>query len=192
VLSTPDSTSLAVRAARPDEAPALAELMERTFRDTYGGNSTRSELEKYVAARFGAERQRRELEDPGLVTLLVAPGPPRDGDGEGAPVAFAQLRLAGGAPVPACVDARRPAELSRFYVDRAWHGRGVAATLMAACVAAAGEAGADALWLLVYKINAHAIAFYRKAGFAAVGSAPFRFGDEIHDDVVMVRPVGPA
>ena len=138
-----------------------------------------AELEKHVAHHFGAERQRRELEDPGLRTLFA--------ELAGTPAAFAQLRLQGGAPAPACVEARRPAELSRFYVDRAWHGRGVAAPLMAACVAAARGAGADALWLNVYRINARAIAFYRKQGFAAVGSAPFRFGDEIHDDVVMAR-----
>jgi ribosomal protein S18 acetylase RimI-like enzyme len=186
VTSTLDPPPLTVRPAHPDEAASLAELMERTFRDTYGGNSTAAELEKYVAARFGVERQRRELEDPALCTLLV--------EHAGTPVAFAQLRPRMRHGVPACVPAARPAELSRFYVDRAWHGRGVADRLLAACVATAAAADADALWLLVYKINARAIAFYRKHGFAAVGSAPFRFGDEIHDDVVMVRPLddGPA
>ena len=184
--STPhasDRAPLLIRSARPDEAARLAELMERTFRDTYAHNSTASELEKFVPDHFSPAHQARELADPGLRTLLAEP------DGGAEPVAFAQVRLPGARPAPPCVEARRPAELSRFYVDRPWHGRGVAAPLMDACVAVATESGADALWLLVYRINDRAIAFYRKCGFAPVGTAPFRFGDELHEDVVMARPL---
>jgi diamine N-acetyltransferase len=186
--ATPVSPTLAIRSARPDEAARVAELMERTFRDTYGGNTTASELEKYVATHFGAEPQRRELTDPGLVTLVAEPTTLL-----GAPlVALAQLRPESGRSTPECVAAARPAEIARFYVDRPWHGRGVAGPLMDACAATAAAAGADALWLMVYRINARAIAFYQKQGFAPVGTAPFRFGDEIHEDVVMVRSIGPA
>jgi diamine N-acetyltransferase len=56
---------------------------------------------------------------------------------------------------------------------------------MDACAAAA--VGADALWLLVYRINERALAFYRKQGFVAVGTHPYHFGGEVHDDIVMVR-----
>ena len=179
----PHRAPVLIRSARPDEATRLAELMERTFRDTYAHNSSASELEKFVPDHFSPAHQARELADPGLRTLLAEPA------GGGEPVAFAQLRLAGERRAPGCVAARRPAELSRFYVDRPWHGRGVAAPLMDACVALAAGSGADALWLLVYRINDRAIAFYRKCGFAPVGTAPFQFGDELHEDVVMARPL---
>jgi diamine N-acetyltransferase len=185
VNAGPPSSPVSIRPARPGEAAALAALMERTFRDTYSANSTASELEKFVAGHFGPEQQRRELADPALVTLLAEVGEP----GAERPVAFAQIRPRCGRGVPACVGALRPAELMRFYVEHAWHGRGVAAPLMAACIAAAVEAGADALWLMVYRINERAIAFYRRQGFAPVGTSPFRFGDEIHQDVVMARPL---
>lgn len=169
--------SLRIRRARPDDASPLAALMERTFRDTYSANSNAEPLEQHVAAFFGAAQQAREIADPALDTLLV------EADGE--LVAFAQLRR--GATTPSCVDVRRPVEVMRFYVDHSWHGRGVAASLMDACVTAAGTA--DALWLLVYRINARAIAFYAKSGFATIGTHPFHFGDEIHDDTVMMRPL---
>lgn len=170
--------SFRVRRARPEDAVALAALMERTFRDTYSANSNAEPLEQHVAAYFGADRQAREIADPALDTLLV--------DAGGELVAFAQLRRGGGAPE--CVRAQHPVEVMRFYVDHAWHGRGVAAPLMHACVTAAGTA--DALWLLVYRINARAIAFYAKSGFATVGTHPFHFGDEVHDDTVMMRSLG--
>jgi diamine N-acetyltransferase len=152
----------------------LAALMERTFRDTYSATSNADAIERHVAEHFGPERQAAELADPALATLLVEVG--------GELAGFAQLRRG---EAPPCVAARSPVELLRFYVDRPWHGRGVAAPLMDACFAAAGEA--DALWLLVYRINERALTFYRKHGFVAVGTHPYHFGDEVHDDIVMVR-----
>ena len=170
-----------IRRARAADAERLARFMERTFRDTYADNSDATALEQYVAEHFAPAIQAAELADPGLATLVM--------EREGALVAFAQLRHASHDDAPACVAAlahvRAPAELARFYVDRRWHGRGLAPALMRACLDAAVPA--DALWLLVYRINARAIAFYARCGFRHVGTAPFRFGDEIHDDVVMMR-----
>ena len=164
-----------MRRAAPEDAVALAELMERTFHDTYAPTTTPDALERHVAEHFGEAQQSAELADDTLDTLLVEVG--------GELAGLAQLRV--GAPAPPGVLARRPAEVVRFYVDRPWHGRGVAAPLMDACAAAARDA--DALWLLVYRINERALAFYRKQGFAAVGTHPYHFGGEVHDDIVMVR-----
>lgn len=167
--------AVVIRRAGAHDADRLAAFMERTFRDTYAPNSDATALEQYVGEHFAPAVQARELADRALVTLVA--------ELDGALVAFAQVRAASAAP--ACVTARAAAELARFYVDRPWHGRGVAGGLMEACLAAA--APADALWLLVYRINARAIAFYERCGFVRAGTAPFRFGHEIHDDVVMIR-----
>jgi ribosomal protein S18 acetylase RimI-like enzyme len=88
---------------------------------------------------------------------------------------------------PACVVARRPAEVQRIYVDRPWHGRGVAQALMAAMLEHARNGGADRVWLGVWEQNLRARAFYRRAGFADVGDHAFRLGDEVQRDRVMVR-----
>jgi ribosomal protein S18 acetylase RimI-like enzyme len=39
----------------------------------------------------------------------------------------------------------------------------------------------------LYRINERALAFYRRQGFVAVGTHPYHFGGEVHDDIVMVR-----
>jgi ribosomal protein S18 acetylase RimI-like enzyme len=76
-------------------------------------------------------------------------------------------------------------ELSRFYVDRPWHGRGVAQALMTATVSEAAERGAPTLWLGVWEQNARGIAFYRKCGFAEVGTQTFVLGSDRQNDRVM-------
>jgi GNAT superfamily N-acetyltransferase len=166
--------------AEPADAERLAELMARTFRETYSsehsGASRPADVEAYVAAHFGAARQRAELVDPAMRTILA--------ETDGALAGYAQLRFGAPAPVGG---GRRPVELARFYVDRPWHGRGVAAALMSACIAAAGAA--DPLWLGVFERNDRARAFYAKWGFVPIGRTTFRMGEDLqHDWVLALDP----
>jgi len=75
----------------------------------------------------------------------------------------------------------------RFCVDRPWHGRGLAQTLMAATADTARAAGGSTLWLGVWERNGRAIAFYRKCGFEDVGTHSFVLGDDHQRDRVLVR-----
>ncbi len=173
-----------LRRAAPADAEALAAFAARLFRETYGpagdpalgGGSRLTDVDAYAGPHFGPDRQRGELADPALTTL-VAEGP------GGALAAYAQLR----APSPHPDAGPAAAELARFYVDRPWQGRGVAGAMMAAVVDAAGASGAPALWLAVLQRNARAVAFYRRHGFRVAGTSTFRMGAEVQDDWIMVR-----
>ena len=87
---------------------------------------------------------------------------------------------------PACVAGEAPIELQRFYVDRAWHGRGIAQRVMAAARDAARQLGGRTFWLGVWERNPRAIAFYEKCGFRDVGSHAFRLGGDLQTDRIMV------
>jgi ribosomal protein S18 acetylase RimI-like enzyme len=100
---------------------------------------------------------------------------------------FAQLRagrISDGVPSEGSI------ELYRFYIDRAWHGRGLAAHLMDAAKQRAREHGASSLWLGVWERNARAQAFYRKHGFSKVGKQLFVVGTDPQTDEVMWCPLG--
>ena len=78
-------------------------------------------------------------------------------------------------------------EVVRFYVEAAAHGRGVGAALMDECLEESRRAGADTIWVQVWKQAPWAVGFYVRMGFTAVGSALFYFGDQVGDDHIMSR-----
>jgi ribosomal protein S18 acetylase RimI-like enzyme len=165
-----------VRRADPSDAPWLAALAERTFRETYAAHNTPEDMEHYVAGHFGPDRQANELRDPATTTLIA--------EANGQPAGYVQL---GCGPAPVSVSGPDPMEVVRFYVDRPWHGRGVAQELMAAAAAAARAAGARTLWLGVWERNDRAIAFYRKCGFHDAGTQVFVLGRDRQRDLVLER-----
>jgi GNAT superfamily N-acetyltransferase len=64
----------------------------------------------------------------------------------------------------------RRAELTHLYVDAGARGRGVGAALLADARAAAREWGARCLWVETQQVNAPAVRFYRRHGFAWCGA----------------------
>ena len=80
-----------------------------------------------------------------------------------------------------------PWAIVRFYVDRPWHGRGVAGELMAAAAETARAGGGRTLWLTAWERNPRAQAFYAKAGFRDVGTDTFVLGHSPQVDRVLVR-----
>jgi GNAT superfamily N-acetyltransferase len=173
---------LTVRPCHPSDAARLAELMARTFREAFGAMNRPEDLAAHLARSYGEEQQRAELHDPAVSVLFA------EIDGE--PVGYATLRT--GAYVPGCVAGPKPIELWRFYLDQPWIGRGVAQPLMDTVKRVARERGGRTLWLGVWEQNPRGIAFYRKSGFASVGTHVFHVGDDPQTDVVMACPLDPA
>lgn len=169
---------LVIRRGALHDAAALAELGARTFADTFGAANTAEDLRLYLANTYAEPLQQAELTNPDTITLLV-----ENGD---EPVAFAQVRRGA---APTCVALPSPVEIWRFYVDRPWHGRGVAEPLMDAALAAARELSGRAVWLSVWERNPRAIAFYAKQGFAVVGCKVFVVGTDHQTDKVMAREI---
>ena len=134
-------------------------------------------MDAYCRASYRPDVQAAEIADPDMRTIVCE-------DGAGTLIGYGQLRLRDATP---SVAAGQPARIQRIYVDAAWHGAGVARSLMDELLAMARAAGADRIWLGVWEHNPRAQAFYRKLGFAVVGEHAFRFGDETQTDLVMSR-----
>ena len=165
-----------IRRAVSSDAKALADLATRIFVDTFAADNRPEDMELFIAQAYGEEKQRREIDDPDLITLVA--------DSGAGLLAYAQLRRAN-VPDGAASDAT--VQIARFYVDRSWHGRGVAQELMRHCDEIARGFDARAVWLGVWERNDRAIAFYKKCGFAEIGKMDFHVGSDRQTDVVMVR-----
>ena len=168
-----------IRALSASEAAGYSAFAERLFRETYAVGYDPADIDHYVAHAFSPEQQTLELVEPGGRVLVVE-------DSHGELLGYAHLRQT---PVPAPLAGRFAVEISRFYVDRPWHGRGIARVLMSACIAEARSRGAEALWLLVYQDNPRAVAFYEKSGFTRAGTQPFHLGSRVDQDWLMVRMI---
>ena len=174
--TSPANPSATIRPARDDDAAALAKFAARTFRETFEADNTAEDMALYLAANYSPERQREEIRDPGVITLLAEDGRRLAG--------YAQLHRG---PAPDCVAGEAPIEIRRFYVDSDWQGRGVAQTLMVASLEAAMQRGTRTVWLSVWERNLRAQAFYRKCGFQDCGAKEFLLGRDRQTDRVMVR-----
>src|SRR5688572_10683600 len=169
------SGPFALRDAVPADAAALAEFGARTFREAFEADNTEDDMNRHLESAFSPPRQLREIQDPAIDTLILT-------DAERW-LGFAQLRAG---QCSEGVPAEGSIELWRFYVDRPWHGRGIATALMNGAKDRGRRRGATCMWLGVWEHNARAQAFYRKHGFAQVGSKVFVVGSDPQTDHVLL------
>ena len=152
----------------------LADLARTTFYDAFAATNDATDMALHLERAYGVAQQTAELLDTGITTLLV--------EKNGKSIAYAQIREH---HVPACVTGSAPVELWRFYVDRGWHGQGIAPALMDRVKSEARLRGARTLWLGVWEHNARARAFYAKCGFIDAGEHIFLFGTDPQTDRVI-------
>jgi ribosomal protein S18 acetylase RimI-like enzyme len=170
-----------IRQAVPSDARTLAVLAERTFRDTFEAMNTSEDMAMHCTLSFGEDQQSAEISHPAMHTLVC--------EVDGQLIAYAQLRWN---HVPAWIVGKQPGEIQRLYVASAWHGKGIAQELMAACLRELAERSCDVVWLGVWERNWRAQAFYRKFGFTEAGDHVFMLGTDAQRDIILVRPLGNA
>ncbi|ALJ14347.1 GNAT family N-acetyltransferase [Sphingopyxis macrogoltabida] len=164
-----------IREAGADDAPALALIGAATFLETFAGILDGDAIVGHCAAQHCEVAYRAALANGARAWLAEAqPG--------GAPVGFV---LVGKPDLAAARDG--DIELKRIYSLSRFHGTGLGAALMTQALEAAR--GHRRLLLGVYAQNDRALAFYRKQGFADLGTRRFNVGGKLYDDLVLARPL---
>jgi GNAT superfamily N-acetyltransferase len=174
----PVDANLSVRLAERDDAESLALFARQAFRDAYRLIDDPADIEDYVTRHFTSDTFACIVEDARSTVL----------------VAEVNHELTGYAHVmrsvpPPCVNGPKPIELARLYL---WHesiGIGYGATLLRAVLTEARRQQCETIWLAVYDRNERARAFYKRWGFADVGTKDFLFGGRTYADPVMSAPV---
>ncbi|WP_031517230.1 GNAT family N-acetyltransferase [Streptomyces sp. NRRL F-5123] len=162
---------------------ALRAMARRAFAETFGHLYDPGPFGAFLDGAYGpGGTMARDLGDPAVRWLVAFRA--------AAPVGYAKLtplRAPALAPAPGAV------ELQQIYVLAEWHGRGVAARLMAWALATAAADGAPEIYLTVFDHNERAKRFYRRYGFAEAGRCTFTLGDRTDDDRIWRRDLeGPA
>ncbi|HEV2597192.1 N-acetyltransferase [Sphingopyxis sp.] len=170
-----DIPAWTIREAGADDASALALIGAATFLETFAGILDGDAIVGHCAAQHSEAAYRTLLAGGARAWLAEAqPG--------GAPIGFA---LVGKPDLAASLDG--DIELKRIYSLSRFHGSGLGAALMKEALEAAR--GYRRLLLGVYARNERALAFYRKQGFADLGTRRFNVGGKLYDDLVLARPL---
>jgi GNAT superfamily N-acetyltransferase len=172
------ATAPVLRLATPDDALCLGVLGLQVFLDTYATGGIRPTVAREVLTAFSTQALRDLIDRPNG-WLCVA-------ESNGHLVGFAQMACSVPQPL---VQAARPAELERLYVQEPFTRQGVGSALIRRCEQAAAEAGADALWLSPWVHNQRALAFYAHHGYQDLGATWYVFEDERHENRVLVKTV---
>ena len=160
------------------DAEMLVELAVRTYSETFSAVNTPENMRAYLSSAFTLPQFEADLGNP-RVAIQVA-------ETDRSLIGYSKL-VAG--HVPDCVRGEAAIELERFYIDRRWHGSGVAASLMERCLTEAKRRGFKTIVLGVWEKNFRAQAFYRKWGFERVGEHIFQMGDDPQVDWWMERSI---
>lgn len=168
--------TVSIRPAMLADAADLSRFVRQNFIDTYAEQSDPENMRIHCDTYFGLAQQTAEILDPDGVVLLAYC------DDELVGIAQVVRR-----PPPECVQQPQALGLFRYYVQKDWHGKGVAKVLLDSVLASAEQMNGKHLWLTVWEHNPRAIAFYQKMGFTKVGLSDYTFGSEVQTDFVLLK-----
>jgi ribosomal protein S18 acetylase RimI-like enzyme len=164
------------RKAGVDDADALALLGSATFLATFAFDHPGEPLIAHLRTEHSPEYYANALAQPG-VDIVIGETP------LGAPIGYAMITPSSHPDLQQDGDI----ELKRIYLLGPWQGGGNGRQLLEQAFAIAAERGAKRMLLAVYENNEKAVAFYERAGFAAIGNTVFMVGDVPFRDMVYAR-----
>ncbi len=165
---------ITIRRALPADLECLQQISRQTFTETFAGQNTPEDMEKYLAEDLSSQRLGAELADPDSAFYFAQ----RDNRTIG------YLKLNTGAAQTEPQDAGA-LEIERIYVLRELHGLKAGQLLYEKALEIARQRNSPYIWLGVWEENPRAIAFYRKNGFLEFDKHIFRLGDDFQTDILM-------
>jgi GNAT superfamily N-acetyltransferase len=163
------------RRATAEDALCIGLLATQVFLDTYAPHGIRPDLAREALACYSPEVMAAHLADPNVHFMLA--------ESDGHLVAFVELGLNRACPVP----NEATAEISRLYVQRNFHRRGIGQALSAHAEHIASDFGHSVLWLTAWSGNAPALAFYARLGYIDIGRTEYVIEGQSYENRVFVK-----
>jgi diamine N-acetyltransferase len=148
-----------IRRATVYDANTLAELSKQTFFDTFTGTCTDEDMEQFLQEYFNIDQVKSELSNENDLFFFA--------EIEGVPAGY--VRMMEDYSNFELMKKWKALELKRIYVDKEFHGKGVAKELINFVERFARENKYEVLWLGVWEHNLRAKRFYEKNGFTDSG-----------------------
>ena len=169
---------LRITPATTDDIPTIRALAHATWPDTFGTILSPEQIAYMLDWMYSPETLRIQMDHGGHRFLLATID---EEGGHTTPVGYASYEL--------MYHGEPTTKLHKLYVHPSRQGYGVGHALMEAVRIAAESAGQRSLTLNVNRHN-HAIQFYERHDFVAVGSEDIDIGRGFYmNDIIMARPL---
>jgi ribosomal protein S18 acetylase RimI-like enzyme len=172
---------MTIRAARADDAAALAALKLETFRQTFLEDGFAipyppADLATFEAESYAIDVIAREIADPSRATWVA--------QGEDGLLAYAQV---GPCKLPHPEVGEDAGELYQLYALKSAQGLGLGGRLLDLSLDHLARTRPGPIWLGVWSGNARAQAVYAKRGFAKIGDYRFKVGSWYDEEYIFRR-----
>ena len=182
-MTTP-SAAPSIRRATPADAAALSAFAASVF--PLGCPETvPSDLAAYIAAELSPSAFRAMLENSNVLVLVAETPADRQAAAETKRIVAYMVALRSSSHPH--ISRPTSSEFRKLYLDRAYHGSGLADQLMRSALTILHADSPLPIWLSVFSENSRAIAFYKKWGFRIAGQQEFVVGTDRQKDFLMLR-----
>jgi diamine N-acetyltransferase len=164
---------ISTRRATLADAETLSEISKSTFYDTFTGTCTEEDMQWFLTENFNLKIVQEELSnDQDKFYLALVNGK-----------AVGYLRFMEDYSNFPHIQKWKSLELKRIYVEKDYHGKGIAQVLLNLVIEYAKENKYEVLYLGVWEHNTKAQKFYLKSGFVDSGyTHGFPIGDTPQTD----------
>jgi len=141
------------------DADMLSALGKQTFFDTFTGTCSEEDMQQFLDECFNLDQVKKELANENDFFFLA--------EADGIPAGY--IRIMEDYGHFELMKKWKALELKRIYVDKPFHGKGVAQHLIQFVENFAIENKYEVIWLGVWEHNLKAKKFYEKSGFKDSG-----------------------
>ena len=159
-----------IRIADKKDAELIATVSRETFYDTYAAENTEANMAKFLEEQFSKTMLIEEVGAIGNSFFLAYI--------DGVLAGYLKLKEA----IHPQIVGSTAIEISRIYVFKPFIGKAVGKALMQTAVNFARSHQKDWIWLIAWKENKRALAFYQKNGFEIFAESIFVLGDDHQND----------
>ncbi|WP_298302253.1 GNAT family N-acetyltransferase [Hydrotalea sp.] len=156
------------------ELQQLAVLCRNTFYDTYHACNSASDMQLYLNTKLNDATIVEEWQNPDNDFFIAWL--------DNNPIGYCKLARH---TQPDNLHFNAALEIARLYVINGYKNTGLGRQFIQLAKNVAKEHSCNRLWLIVWKQNKPAIAFYEKQGFTIAGEQQFILGKDVQFDWVM-------
>lgn len=166
--------TVTIHRANREDLKELQCVSRTTFKESFGEQNTREDMEKYLREKFNEAQLLLELDNPDSAFYLATL--------EGNVVGY--LKLNTGKAQTELMD-ESGLEIERIYVLNKFIGKGIGKQLFNRAFDIARQKKSHFIWLGVWEKNERALTFYHKIGFVEFDKHIFVLGDDHQTDILM-------